>query len=55
MISFFAKKARGMMARFIIENRIDSMDQILKFDLAGYKYDPSLSEDVKPVFTRAQP
>ena len=55
MISFFAKKARGMMARFIIENRIDSTDQILKFDLAGYKYDPSLSEDVKPVFTRAQP
>ena len=55
MISFFAKKARGMMARFIIENRIDSTDQILEFDLAGYKYDPSLSEDVKPVFTRAQP
>ena len=55
MISFFAKKARGMMARFIIENRIDSTDQILEFDLAGYKYDPSLSIDVKPVFTRAQP
>ena len=55
MISFFAKKARGMMARFIIENRINSTDQILEFDLAGYKYDPSLSEDVKPVFTRAQP
>ena len=55
MISFFAKKARGMMARFIVENRIEDAEQILDFNMAGYKYDPSLSEDTRPVFTRAQP
>ena len=55
MISFFAKKARGMMARFIVENRIEDAEQILDFNMAGYKYDPSLSEKVRPVFTRVQP
>ena len=55
MISFFAKKARGMMARFIIENRIEDAEQILDFNMAGDKYDSSLSEDARPVFTRVQP
>ena len=55
MISFFAKKARGMMARFVIENRIEDKDSILDFNMAGYKYDSSLSEEIKPVFTRKQP
>ena len=55
MISFFAKKARGMMARFIVENRIEDAEKILDFNMAGYKYDPLLSEDARPVFTRAQP
>ena len=55
MISFFAKKARGMMARFIVENRIEDAEKILDFNMAGYKYDPSLSEDARPLFTRAQP
>ena len=44
-----------MMARFIVENRIEDAEQILDFNMAGYKYDPSLSEDTRPVFTRAQP
>ena len=30
-------------------------EQIFDFNMAGYKYDPSLSEDAKPVFTRVQP
>ena len=55
MISFFAKKARGMMARFVIVNRIEDTSSILDFHMAGYKYDPSLSEQLKPVFTRKQP
>ena len=55
MISFFAKKARGMMARFIVENRIEDAEQILDFNMAGHKYDPLLSEDARPVFTRVQP
>ena len=55
MISFFAKKARGMMARFIVENRIDFSEQILDFNMAGYKFDQSLSSQEKPVFTRIKP
>ena len=55
MISFFAKKARGMMARFIIENKIENPSKILDFNMAGYSYDESLSEYLKPVFTRPQP
>ena len=54
MISFFAKKARGMMARFIIQNRIQSVKNILAFDLDGYTYDHALSSPFQPVFTRAQ-
>ena len=54
MISFFAKKARGMMARFIIQNRIEHLDDILTFDLGGYSYNKSLSTPNQPVFTRSQ-
>jgi cytoplasmic iron level regulating protein YaaA (DUF328/UPF0246 family) len=55
IISFYAKKARGMMARFIVDNRIDKRDQILDFNLAGYKYDSASSEKNKPIFSRIQP
>ena len=54
MISFYAKKARGMMARYIIENRIDNVGDILSFNLDGYSYDSTLSTESKPVFTRSQ-
>ena len=54
MISFYAKKARGMMARFIIQNRIESVNDILSFDLGGYSYNASLSLPNQPVFTRSQ-
>ena len=54
MISFYAKKARGMMARYIIENRIDNVEDILSFNLDGYSYDSALSNESKPVFTRSQ-
>ena len=54
MISFYAKKARGMMARYIIDNRIDSSEKILSFNLDGYSFNPSLSSKMKPVFTRNQ-
>lgn len=55
ILSFYAKKARGMMARFIIENKIEKPDEILEFKHGGYKYSSSLSEVGKPVFTRPQP
>ena len=54
IISFFAKKARGMMARYIIQNQINKPDDIINFDLGGYSYDSSLSTPFEPVFTRAQ-
>jgi cytoplasmic iron level regulating protein YaaA (DUF328/UPF0246 family) len=54
IISFYAKKARGMMARYIITNRIENEAEILKFDLGGYKYEPALSSPNEPVFTRNQ-
>ena len=52
MISFYAKKARGMMARFIIQNRIEEPTGILSFDLGGYSYNSSMSTPLEPVFTR---
>ena len=54
MISFFAKKARGMMARYIIENQISNVEQLKQFDLDGYHYNADLSTDLIPVFTRKQ-
>ena len=54
MISFFAKRARGMMARFIIQNRIENEKYILAFNLGGYTFDYSLSTPLEPVFTRPQ-
>ena len=54
IISFFAKKARGMMARFIIQNRIDKVDDIIKFNDAGYTYQPKESTPNNPLFTRAE-
>ncbi len=55
MVSFFAKKARGSMARFIIQNRVTDPAGILDFDLGGYAYAPEMSEPAKPVFVRPYP
>ncbi|MBL50943.1 MAG: peroxide stress protein YaaA [Candidatus Marinimicrobia bacterium] len=52
MISFYAKKARGMMARYIIQNRIEDPKDILSFNLDGYSYNKTLSTELDPVFTR---
>lgn len=52
MVSFFAKRARGMMARFIIDNRIEDPRDLLKFNIDGYKYNKKLSTELSPVFTR---
>ena len=52
IVSFFAKKARGAMARFIMQNRLLEADAILDFDTGGYQYDADLSEPDKPVFVR---
>lgn len=52
MISFFAKKARGLMTRFILENNINEMADLQAFDYDGYLYNPRLSKNRNPVFTR---
>ena len=52
IISFFAKKARGLMARFICENEINTISHIKGFDIEGYRYEESLSEKNKLVFLR---
>jgi cytoplasmic iron level regulating protein YaaA (DUF328/UPF0246 family) len=54
VISFFAKKARGMMTRYIIQNRLNDVEQLNHFDLGGYQYSTELSQPNKPVFTRAE-
>lgn len=55
MISFFAKKARGMMTRYLLENRVDDPAQLLKFAEAGYAFNPELTvKPDEPVFTRRQ-
>jgi cytoplasmic iron level regulating protein YaaA (DUF328/UPF0246 family) len=52
IVSFFAKKARGAMARYIIRHRLTDPAGLLDFDSGGYEYRPDLSEDDKPVFVR---
>ena len=54
VISFFAKKARGLMARYIIENRITDAAQLTQFDSAGYQYQPAQSTETELVFTRPE-
>ena len=52
VISFYAKKARGAMARYIMENRINDPNSLLEFDLGGYKYQPESSTLEAPIFIR---
>jgi cytoplasmic iron level regulating protein YaaA (DUF328/UPF0246 family) len=51
-ISFFAKKARGAMARFLTTHRVTTPDGIPDFDLGGYAYDRDASTPDAPVFSR---
>ena len=55
IVSFFAKKARGSMARFMIQNRLTDAEAIKDFDLGGYKFEPDMSEGDKWVFLRDYP
>ena len=54
MISFFAKKARGLMARYIIQNRLAEVEQLKGFALGGYQYNDDLSKGNDWVFTRKE-
>ena len=55
VLGFFAKKARGRMARYAIDNRIDRAEGLKGFDLDGYRFKPELSTPADWVFARPQP
>lgn len=52
VIAIFAKKARGLMTRFIIDNNITTVDGIKSFNVEGYGFDANLSTETELVFTR---
>ncbi len=53
-IGIFAKRARGMMARFIIQNKIETTDGLKQFNQDGYVFEESLSDDKNLTFVRNQ-
>ncbi|AOS96312.1 hypothetical protein AUP74_00845 [Microbulbifer aggregans] len=55
MISFFAKKARGMMSRWAIDKRVKKAEELKGFDAGGYAFNASLSDGNDWVFTRDEP
>lgn len=52
MISFFAKKARGMMVRYIIDTNAETIEDLKGFNYEGYAFDTNLSKGNTLVFTR---
>ncbi len=52
VISFYAKKARGLMSRFIIENRLTKPEQLTGFNSEGYFFDREVSSQEELVFKR---
>ncbi|RMO06481.1 hypothetical protein ALQ47_02033 [Pseudomonas cichorii] len=55
IISFYAKKARGMMSRFVITERINNPEALKEFDVQGYRYSAEQSTPDKLVFLRDTP
>lgn len=54
IISFYAKKARGMMADFVVKNDLKETSELLHFTTGGYTYDANSSTEAKPVFLRSE-
>ena len=54
IISFYAKKASGLMSRFIIKNQLREVEQLKDFDLEGYRYSAEHSTEDELVFLRDQ-
>lgn len=54
IISFFAKRARGLMSAFIIKNKITDAEQLKTFNVDGYSFNSAMSDDNKWVFCRAE-
>ena len=54
-LMYYAKHARGQMARWIMDARIDRADGLKDFNLGGYRFDKAASSETELVFTRPQP
>lgn len=54
IISFYAKRARGLMARYIVDHRIDEPEQLKGFNVDGYAFYPEASTGLKLVFRRPE-
>jgi uncharacterized protein len=54
-LGFFAKRARGAMARWIIRERVERAEAIVRCDVLGYRYEPAASTADRWVFRREQP
>ena len=52
IISFFAKKARGLMVRYIIDSNAQTVEDLKGFNYEGYRFDATLSKGNQLVFTR---
>lgn len=52
VIAFFAKKARGLMVRFIIDHNVETIEDLKNFNDEGYAFDANLSSENELVFTR---
>ena len=52
IISFYAKKARGLMARYIIQKRANKIDDLKEFNLDNYIYKKELSTEKNLIFLR---
>ncbi len=55
VVAIFAKRARGLMADYIIRHRIEKPEDLKQFKMAGYKYNKLLSDDKQWTFERPQP
>lgn len=55
IVSFYAKKARGAMARFVIQHRLTDPEALKEFDTGGYRYTAEMSEGDSMVFLRDYP
>tara|TARA_B110000444_G_scaffold120461_1_gene113289 strand:- start:2222 stop:2974 length:753 start_codon:yes stop_codon:yes gene_type:complete len=52
IVAIYAKKARGMMSRFVIENKVQDPEELKRFNQGGYAFCASISSDTNWVFTR---
>ena len=55
IISFYAKKARGLMSAYLIRNQVTEAEEIAGFDFSGYRFSPEDSTEEAPVFLREEP